>query len=125
MSQFLNPLPIDVSFRGELPAFDKDNDDTIDLPALSIEAEFKDANSEPLLKYILEKNHIPKLVGIDKFLDVLKKKVIHDYKLPLSAKQLNTKIAHSSKTSILISPKVTAVSQVMHSGYSNLNVKII
>ena len=49
ISQFLNPLPIDVSFRGELPAFDKDKDDTIDLPALSIEAEFKDAK-RPLEK---------------------------------------------------------------------------
>ena len=32
--------------------------------------------------------HIPKQVEIDKFLDVLKKKFIHDYTLPLSAKQL-------------------------------------
>ena len=39
--------------------------------------------------------HIPKQVEIDKFLDVLKKKVIHDYTLPLSAKQLRAEYKNS------------------------------
>ena len=66
---------------------------------MSLETEFKDAKSAPLLKYILEKNvlktHIPKQVEIDKFLDIPKKKVIHDYKLPLSAKQLRAEYKNS------------------------------
>ena len=50
-------------------------------------------------KYILErnvlKNHIPKQVEIDKFLDVLKEKLTHDYELPLSAKQLRAEYKNS------------------------------
>ena len=80
-------MPIDVTFRGELPVFDKGKEINDHLPNMTI----KDTKKRPLLDHIIDHNvlraHIPKQVEIDKFLDVLKKKVIHDYTLPLSAKQ--------------------------------------
>ena len=52
------------------------------------------ASEHQFLSNVL-KNHIPKQVEIDKFLDVLKKKVIHDYKFPLSSKQLRAEYKNS------------------------------
>ena len=41
IGQFLSPLPIDVTFRGDLPPFDKDKEIS-DLPDMSLQLEFKD-----------------------------------------------------------------------------------
>ena len=66
---------------------------------LTINDELKDTKKRPLLDHIIGHNvlraHIPKQVEIDKFLDVLKKKVIHDYTLQLSAKQLGAEYKNS------------------------------
>ena len=52
------------------------------LPDMTINDELKDTKKRPLLDHIIDHNafraHIPKEVEIDKFLDVLKEKVIHD-----------------------------------------------
>ena len=91
LSKFLNPMPIDVTFRGELPVFDKGKEINDHLPDMTINDDLKDTKKRPLLDHIIDQNvlraHVPKQVEIDKFLDVLKKKVIHDYTLPLLAKQ--------------------------------------
>ena len=61
---------------------------------MTINDDLKDTKKRPLLDHIIDHNvlkaHIPKQVEIDKFLDALKKKVIHDYTLPLSAKHLKS-----------------------------------
>ena len=99
LSKFLNPMPIDVTFRGELPVFDKGKEINDHLPNMTINDDLKDTKKRPLLDHIIDHNvlraHIPKQVEIDKFLDVLKKKVIHDYTLPLSAKQLRAEYKNS------------------------------
>ena len=99
LSKFLNPMPIDVTFRGELPVFDKSKEINDHLPNMTINDDLKDTKKRPLLDHIIDHNvlrvHIPKQVEIDKFLDVLKKKVIHDYTLPLSAKQLRAEYKNS------------------------------
>ena len=108
-------MPIDVTFRGELPVFDKGKEINDHLPNMTINDDLKDTEKRPLLDHIIDHNvlraHIPKQVEIDKFLDVLKQKVIHDYTLPLSAKQF--RIAHSLKIPIITSPKELVVSKVM------------
>ena len=99
LSKFLNPMPIDVTFRGELPVFDKGKEINDHLPDMTINDELKDIKRRPLLDHITDHNvlraHISKQVEIDKFLDVLKKKVIHDYTMPLSAKQLRAEYKNS------------------------------
>ena len=86
---------------------------------MTINDDLKDTKKRPLLDHIIDHNvlraHIPKQVEINKFLDVLKKKVIHDYTLPLSAKQLRAeykRIVHSLKISIITSPNELVVSKV-------------
>ena len=99
LSKFLNPMSIDVTFRGKLPVFDKGKEINDHLPNMTINDDLKDTKKRPLLDHIIDHNvlraHIPKQVEIDKFLDVLKKKVIHDYTLPLSAKQLRAEYKNS------------------------------
>ena len=99
LSKFLNPMPIDVTFRGELPVFDKGKEINDHLPDMTINDELKNTKKRPLLDNIIDHNvlraHIPKQVEIGKFLDVLKKKVIHDYTPPLSAKQLRAEYKDS------------------------------
>ena len=69
------------------------------LPDMTIKDVLKDTKKRKLLDHIIDDNvlraHIPKQIEINKFLDVLKKKVIHDYTLPLSAKQLRTEYKNS------------------------------
>ena len=99
LSKFLNPMPIDVTFRGELPVFDKGKEVNDHLLNMTINDDLKDTKKRLLLDHIIDHNvlraHIPKQVEIDKFLGVLKKKVIHDYTLPLSAKQLRAEYKNS------------------------------
>ena len=90
LSKFLNPIPIDVTFRGELPVFDKGKEINDHLPNMTINDDLKDTKKRPLLDHIIDHNvlraHISKQVEIDKFLDVLK---------PLSAKQLRAEHKNS------------------------------
>ena len=99
LSKFLNPMPIGVTFRSELPVFDKVKEINDHLPNMTINDGLKDTKKRPLLDQIIHQNvltaHIPTQVKIDKYLDVLKKKVKHDYTLPLSAKQLRTEYKNS------------------------------
>ena len=82
ISHILNPVPINVTLRGQFPSFDDDKED-IDLPDMTLSDVMKQRNKLPLLGQILDSNifrlHIPKQVELDKFLQILKKKVIHDY----------------------------------------------
>ena len=79
--------------------FDKGKEINDHLPDMTINDDIKDTKKRPLLDHIIDHNvlraHIPKQAEIDKFLDVLKKKVIHDYTLPLSAKQLRAECKNS------------------------------
>ena len=48
LSKFLNPMPIDVTFRGELPVFDKVKEINDHLPDMTINDEIKDTKKRPL-----------------------------------------------------------------------------
>ena len=92
------PVPINGMLRGQLPSFDGDTED-IDLPDMTISDDMKQRNSFPLIGQILNSNlfmHcIPKQVELDKFLQICKKKVIHDFSLPISIKELRAEYPNS------------------------------
>ena len=92
--QILAPVNIDVTLKCQLPPFDMDkgfeaiHTTAEQLPDL--ESLFRE--DKPLFKpgteISLFMKHIPKQQELDKFVDYLKKRVIHDYKVPLTVKEL-------------------------------------
>ena len=91
--QILTPVNIDVT-RGQLPPFDMEK--SFDAIQTSVE-QYPDLESlfredKPLFKpgteISLFMKHIPKQKELDKFVNYLKQRVIHDCKVPLSVKEL-------------------------------------
>ena len=85
----IKPMPVNVQLQGTLPPYDVDkiweeNDWT---PPKDVDKERK-----PLFKHIPDyqifRAHIPKAAELKKFMKQLKSKVIHDYNLPISVKEL-------------------------------------
>ena len=85
----IKPVPVEVQLQGTLPPYDVDK----------IWEEFdwtppknQDQEKKPLFKYIPDyqifRAHIPKAAELKKFMKQLKSKVIHDYNLPISVKEL-------------------------------------
>ena len=92
--QILTPVNIDVTLRGQLPPFDMER--SFDAIQTSVE-QYPDLKSlfredKPLFKpgteISLFMKHIPKQKELDKFVNYLKQRVIHDCKVPLSVKEL-------------------------------------
>ena len=92
--QILAPVNIDVTLKGQLPPFDMEKGfEAIHTTAeqlLDLESLFKE--DKPLFKPSTEislfMKHIPKQQELDKFVDYLRKRVIHDCKVPLTVKDL-------------------------------------
>ena len=92
--QILTPVNIDVTLRGQSPPFDMEK--SFDAIQTSVE-QYPDLESlfredKPLFKpgteISLFMKHIPKQKELDKFVNYLKQRVIHDCKVPLSVKEL-------------------------------------
>ena len=92
--QILTPVNIDVTLKGQLPPFDMER--SFDAIQTSVE-QYPDLESlfredKPLFKpgteISLFMKHIPKQKELDKFVNYLKQRVIHDCKVPLSVKEL-------------------------------------
>ena len=90
----LTPVNIDVTLKGQLPPFDMEKN--FDAIQTSVE-QYPDLESlfredKPLFKpgteISLFMKHIPKQKELDKFVNYLKQRVIHDCKVPLSVKEL-------------------------------------
>ena len=93
-NQILTPVNIDVTLKGQLPPFDMEK--SFEAIQTSVE-QYPDLESlfredKPLFKpgteISLFMKHIPKQKEIDKFVNYLKQRVIHDCKVPLSVKEL-------------------------------------
>ena len=92
--QILAPVNIDVTLKGQLPPFDMEKrfeaiyTTAEQLP--DIESLFRE--DKPLFKpgaeISLFMKHIPKQQELDKFVDYLRKRVIHDCNVPLIVKEL-------------------------------------
>ena len=92
--QILTPVNIDVTLKGQLPPFDMEK--SFEAIHTSVE-QYPDLESlfredKPLFKpgteISLFMKHIPKQKELDKFVNYLKQRVIHDCKVPLSVKEL-------------------------------------
>ena len=92
--QILTPVNIDVTLKGQLPPFDMEK--SFDAIQTSVE-QYPDLKSlfredKPLFKpgteISLFMKHFPKRKELDKFVNYLKQRVIHDCKVPLSVKEL-------------------------------------
>ena len=92
--QILTPVNIDVTLKGQLPPFDMEK--SVDAIQTSVE-QYPDLESlfredKPLFKpgteISLFMKHIPKQRELEKFVNYLKQRVIHDCKVPLSVKEL-------------------------------------
>ena len=85
----IKPMPVNVQLQGTLPPYDVDKiwEEKDWTPPTDVDKERK-----PLFKHIPDyqifRAHIPKAAELKKFMKQLKSKVIHDYNLPISVKEL-------------------------------------
>ena len=90
----LTPVNIDVTLRGQLPPFDMEKSfDAIQTSVEQypdLESLFREDKSlfKPGTEISLFMKHIPKQKELDKFVNYLKQRVIHDCNVPLSVKEL-------------------------------------
>ena len=93
----INPVPIDVQLRGRLPAFDVDQD--FDLPTMIPTLEQMSKDPKPIFKkgekFTIFRKHLPKQVELNKVIDMLSEKAIHDYNIPITVKELRAEYKNS------------------------------
>ena len=96
----INPRPLDIRLLGTLPGYDDDKDDK-NQPEVSIRQPDKTMyrKSKKLFDEIQDemifRKHLPRQLEINKFLEPLKRKVIHDYDIPISIKELSAEYEKS------------------------------
>ena len=96
----LNPQPIEIELRGRLPSYDVDKaiqkyPFSMDIPSIEELKEKKRKLFRKIPENTIFRRHIPKQVELDKFIDALKEKVIHDYNIPISVKALRAEYKRS------------------------------
>ena len=96
----LNPQPIEIELRGRLPSYDVDKaiqkyPFSMDIPSIEELNEKKRKLFNKIPEDTIFRKHIPKQVELDKFIDALKEKVIHDYNIPISVKALRAEYKKS------------------------------
>ena len=91
------PIPLKVKLTGKLPSFEIELD-------VQEKWMINEVDRNRLRRYLLNKIKIdvdmvrrllPKQVNLNKFLENLEHKVIHDYKIPLSVKELKAEYFNS------------------------------
>ena len=86
---FINPRSLDIRLLGTLPGYDDDDKDDKNQPEVSIRQPDKTMyrKSKKLFDEIQDemifRKHLPRQLEINKFLESLKRKVIHDYVMPI------------------------------------------
>ena len=96
----LNPQPIENELRGRLPSYDVDKaiqkyPFSMDIPSIEELNEKKRKLFNKIPEDTIFRKHIPKQIELDKFIDALKEKVIHDYNIPISVKALRAEYKRS------------------------------
>ena len=96
----LKPQPIEIELRGRLPSYDIDKaiekyPFTMDIPSIEELKEKKRKLFHKIPEETIFRKYIPKHVKLDKFIDALKEKVIHDYNIPISVKALRAEYKRS------------------------------
>ena len=83
---FINPRPLDIRSLGTLPGYDNDIDDK-NWPEVSLRQPDKTMYRksrkwfDEIQDGMIFRKHPPRQLEINKFLESLKRKVIHDYEL--------------------------------------------
>ena len=95
----MNPTPIEIELRGQLPPFDVDKELNFDFPKMIPTVDELEKERKQLLDNIPDANifrkHIPKQVELVKFINALKEKVIHEYNIPITVKELRAEYNNS------------------------------
>ena len=97
----INPRPLDIRLLGPLPGYYDGKDDK-NQPEVSIRQPDKTMyrKSKKLFDEIQDeiifRKHLPRQLEINKFLESLKRKVIHHYDIPISIKELSAEYEKSS-----------------------------
>ena len=96
----LKPQPIEIELRGRLPSYEVDKaiekyPFSIDTPSIEELKEKKRKLFHKIPEETVFRKHIPKQLELDKFIDALKEKVIHDYNIPISIKALRAEYKRS------------------------------
>ena len=95
----LKPTPIEIELRGQLPPFDADRELNFDFPKMIPTKEELEKENFKLMNHISDRDifrkHIPKQVELEKFIKALKEKVIHDYNIPITVKELRAEYNNS------------------------------
>ena len=96
----LTPQPIEIELRGRLPSYDVDKaiekyPFTMDIPSIEELKEKKRKLFKKIPEDAVFRKHIPKQVELDRFIDALKEKVIHDYNIPIHVKALRAEYKRS------------------------------
>ena len=96
----LKPQPIEIELKGRLPSYDVDKaiekyPFTMDIPSIEELKEKKRKLFHKIPEDTVFRRHIPKQVELDKFIDALKEKVIHDYNIPINVKALRAEYKRS------------------------------
>ena len=88
----MKPTSIEIELRGQLPPFDVDKELNFDFPKMIPNKEELEKENFKLMNHISDRDifrkHIPKQIELDKFIKALKEKVIHDYNIPITVKEL-------------------------------------
>ena len=97
----INPRPLDIRLLGALPDYDDDKED-INQPEVSIRQPHKTMYRKSKKPFdeiqdeMIFRKHLPRQLEINKFLESLKRKVIHDYDIPISIKELSAECEKSA-----------------------------
>ena len=96
----LTPQPIEIELKGRLPSYDVDKaiekyPFTMDIPSIEELKEKKRKLFRKIPEDTVFRKHIPKQVELDRFIDALKEKVIHDYNIPIHVKALRAEYKRS------------------------------
>ena len=96
----LKPQPIEIELRGRLPSYEVDKaiekyPFSMDIPSIEELKEKKRKLFHKIPEETVFRKHIPKQLELDKFIDALKEKVIHDYNIPISIKALRAEYKRS------------------------------
>ena len=97
----LKPQPIEIESRGRFPSYDVDKaiekyPFTMDIPSIEELKEKKRKLFNKIPENSEFRRYIPKQLELDKFIDALKDKVIHDYNIPISVKALRAEYKRKS-----------------------------
>ena len=97
----INPTPLDIRLLSTLTGYDYGDKDDKNLPEVSIRQPDKSMHrkSKKLFGEIQDemifRKHLSRQLEINTFLESLKRKVIHDYDIPISIKELGAEYEKS------------------------------